>query len=77
MPNHSEPFDSDQTKMAVAALAACIVQTLRESDPSFQERFLTRLEGWYATLREDRRTNGLDCLETLAWTKEMISGDRP
>ena len=40
-----ELFDPDPTKMAVAALVACIVQTLRESDPSFQERFLDRLGG--------------------------------
>ncbi len=72
-----EQFDPDPTKTAVAALAACIVQTLRESDPSFQERFLDRLEGWYETLRLDKRTGDRDCLETLTWTREMISADRP
>ena len=36
--------DLFHVRRGVAALAACIVQTLNESDPTFQERFVQRLE---------------------------------
>lgn len=70
-------FDPDQTKMAVAALVACVVQTMRETDPSFEKRFRAQLKNWYGTLKADKRTSGLDCLEPLIWCREMIAGDRP
>ena len=37
----------------MAALIACVVQTLNESDPTFQKRFLKRLERGYDVIRED------------------------
>ncbi len=41
--------DLDKSKLGVAVLATCIAQTLNESDPTFQARFLERLErAWYA-----------------------------
>jgi hypothetical protein len=41
--------DLDKSKLGVAVLATCIAQTLNESDPTFQSRFMERLErAWYA-----------------------------
>ena len=63
----------DQTKMGVAILAACIVQTLGESDTTLQKRFLDRLKMAYGEVHDQADT---DCLETLIWTREMLqSGD--
>ena len=70
-----EQFDPDQIKTAVAVLAACIVQTLRAKDPSFERRFLDQLENWDATMKLDKRM-GRDFHETILWAREMISGDR-
>lgn len=44
--------DLDHAMRGTAALAACIVQTLTESDPSFQERFLERLGEAYYHFRD-------------------------
>lgn len=42
----TEPKDDlSHAQTGVAALVACVVQTLNESDPSFQQRFLDRLAG--------------------------------
>ena len=73
----AEPFESptDQTKMAAAILVACVVQTLGESDATFQRRFLDHLGNVYDDVR-DRM--GTDCLETLTWVRELLqSGDLP
>ena len=65
------PFESDldQTKMAVAILTACIVQTLAGSDPPLKGRFLHHLGKSY---QEARDHLGTDCIETLAWTREIL-----
>lgn len=63
--------DLFETKRGAAVLAACIVQTLNESDPSFQERFLTNLDRSYRDLREmgDENVQGL---ELLSWVREIL-----
>ncbi|MGD0532531.1 MAG: hypothetical protein ABSA62_09715 [Methyloceanibacter sp.] len=48
MDEQLEP-DLGQIKMATAALVACIVQTLDESDPTFRDRFEHRVDEWYFT----------------------------
>ena len=65
------PLESplDQTKMGVASLIACIVQTLSDTDEDFQRRFLDHLESAYAELRHK---TDLDCLELLIWTRETL-----
>jgi hypothetical protein len=63
--------DLGPLKTATAALAACIVQTLNESDPTFQERFLSNLGKVYGELR-DAPHGQRDLLETLSWTREML-----
>jgi hypothetical protein len=62
-------------KRAVAVLTTCIVQTLNESDPTFRERFVKRLERAYRELQtEDRRGHDQDMFEALAWTREFVTG---
>jgi len=58
-------------RLGAATLAACIVQTLNESDPSVQARFLARLDRAYASLREKE---GTEFLEMLSWAREMVTG---
>jgi hypothetical protein len=40
-----------RAKNGVAILATCTVQTLNESDPTFQDRFLERLATAYRELK--------------------------
>jgi hypothetical protein len=63
-------------KRGVAALTACAVQALTESDPTFQDRFLAKLEKAY---RKFDRMEGdmIQELELLAWTREYITGWSP
>lgn len=61
----------DQQMLAVAALAACIVQTLGENDQTFVRRFVAQLDDVAARLRE----SGSDCVgatETLGWVRELL-----
>jgi len=60
-------------KMGASTLVVCIVQTLSESDPTFQTRFLSRLEKAYMQLRDSPAGGApLDCLELLVWVKETL-----
>lgn len=61
------------TKRGVAILATCIVQTLNESDPTFQDRFVDRLGLAYREVREDD-TPTLDRLELINWVRELLTG---
>ena len=62
--------DLTQTKLAVAYLAASIVQTLNESDPTFRERFAETLGKAYGTFRDEGGT--VAGLELLAWAREIL-----
>ncbi|MGN7127533.1 hypothetical protein [Methylorubrum thiocyanatum] len=66
--------DLHRAKRGTAILAACIAQTVNESDPSFQARFLDRLERAYSELREDPAYEGAQELELLSWTRELLTG---
>ena len=68
--------DLDHSKRGAVILATCIVQTLNESDPSFQERFLERLEQAYYKLRDDEASS-LGELEMMAWAKTLLTGWDP
>jgi hypothetical protein len=70
---YTRTTDLNHTKKGAAVLAACIVQTLNESDPSFQERFLERLVRSYEQLR-DSELASIHELEMLAYTRELLSG---
>ena len=67
--------DPDQTRLALAALAACIVQTLGEQDKSFPKRFEANLERIYAHLREFEMEH-LGAAETLRLAKEILNDVR-
>ena len=62
-----EPLN--QPKMGTAILAACIVRTLNESDPTFQAKFLENLGSAYSEVRD---SSSIDVLEMLAWTREIL-----
>lgn len=66
--------DLDQVKSATAILATCIVQTLNESDPSFQDRFLNRLARAYSEVRDNSKGDVIQELELLSWTRELLTG---
>ncbi len=63
--------DLHQTKAGVAILVAGIVQTLSQSDPSFQDRFLQNLEGPYNQLRHDAN-DWRHAQELLSWTLAIL-----
>jgi hypothetical protein len=66
--------DLDHAMRGTAVLAACIVQTLNESDPSFQERFLDRLGGAYTEFRDNADGPVNQELTLLAWTRTLLTG---
>ena len=73
-----EPSDLHKAKRGVAVLAACIIQTINESDPTFQDRFLSRLAAAYRLIKdsEDGLWNGdvRQEMELLSWTMEYLTG---
>lgn len=69
--------DLHRAKRGVAILAACVVQTLNESDPSFQERFLDRLSRAYRELKDNTDGDVVQEMELLSWTREYLTGWNP
>jgi len=66
-----------QIKSGAAALVTCIVQTLNESDHTFQERFLKNLDKAYYAFRDGEQNPDRDVilvLEMLSWTREFLTG---
>jgi hypothetical protein len=66
-----------QAKIAMATLAACIVDTLKESDPSFEPRFLARLDSAREKYRNNSDADPQQVLDVLHWTTEMLRGWNP
>lgn len=66
--------DLHLTKRGVAILATCIVQTLDESDPTYQERFLKKLKAAYHEVRDNSEHDDIPTLELLAWTRSFLTG---
>lgn len=69
--------DLDHLKKGTAVLAACVVQTLNESDSSFQTRFLEKLAAAYYELKDNTDGDVRQELELLAWTRELLTGFNP
>jgi hypothetical protein len=65
---------TDQTKNGTAILIACLVQTINETDPSFQERFLKRLGHAHYDLKNNSEVEVQHEMELLAWTRSMLTG---
>jgi hypothetical protein len=63
-----------RTKESVSILATCIVQTLNESDPTFQDRFLKKLTDAYYETSNNSEGDVIDSLEVLSWTRELLTG---
>ncbi|HZS81750.1 MAG TPA: hypothetical protein VFA50_02700 [Stellaceae bacterium] len=61
----------DQTRLALAAVAACIVQALGEQEPDVQAKVEKNMEKLYMSLREGPVSN-VGAMETLRWTKEFL-----
>lgn len=66
--------DLTHAKRGTAILAACVVQTLNESDPSFEGRFLDRLARAYRELKDNTDGDVRHEMEVLAWTRELLTG---
>ena len=64
----------DDTKRGVAAMITALVHTLNETDPSFQRRFLERLEQAGYSRKNAARPAGTDELELYSWTTSFITG---
>ena len=69
--------DLDHLKKGAAILGACVVQTLNESDPSFEKRFLSRLETAYRELKDNTDGDVQHEMELLAWTRSLLTGFSP
>lgn len=70
----AELSDLHRAKRGVAILATCIVQTLNESDPTFQQRFLERLARAYRELKDNSEGDVIQELELLSWTRSYLTG---
>jgi hypothetical protein len=66
-------YDLFHVRRGVAVLAACIVQTLNESDPTFQKRFLKRLERAYDQIRDETEGDVRQELELLSCVRELLA----
>lgn len=60
-----------QTRLALAALAASMAQTLGEQDPTFVPRLRANLEKTYLQLR-DSGSDTLGALETIRNLEELL-----
>jgi hypothetical protein len=69
--------DLDHLKRGVAVLAACVVQTLNESDQFFQRRFLELLEREYRELKDNTEGDVQHEMELLAWVRSLLTGYSP
>ncbi len=67
----TEPNPIDQTRLAIAALTACIVRALGQQDEAFQARFKENLSKVYDNIR-DMELSHIGSMETLTWTKEFL-----
>ena len=69
--------DLSRAKRGVAAQAACLVQTINETEPEFQDRFLDRLARVYREFRDNTDGDVTQELELLSWTREYLTGFNP
>jgi hypothetical protein len=63
-----------RAKRGAAILATCIVQTLNESDPTVQDRFLERLARAYRELKDNTAGDVIQEMELLSWTRSYLTG---
>ena len=70
----AEKTELHRAKNGVAILATCIVQTLNESDPTFQQRFLERLSRASRELKDNTDGDVVQEMELLSWTRTYLTG---
>lgn len=69
------PNDVFRAQRGTAILVASLVQTIAEVDPSFQERFIKRIEAAYSDIRDDETYHGgVNEMELLSWVREYLTG---
>lgn len=68
MPDQKEVLN--QTNLALAALAAGIVRTLCESDPSFEIRLDRHMEQVYTQVKNSS-VSTVGALETMKWFRAL------
>jgi hypothetical protein len=61
----------DQTRLALAAVTACLVDAIGENEPAFRARFEENLEHAYDNIREMEGAN-VGAMEILHWTREFL-----
>jgi hypothetical protein len=66
--------DLQHVKNGAAILTTCLVQTLNETDPSFQYRFLRRLTEAYYEVRDNSEGDARHELELLLSTRQLLTG---
>jgi hypothetical protein len=70
--------DLFRAKRGVAVLVACIAQTLNESDPTFEERFVKKLDAAYSEVREHSSAelpgDPIHEMELISWVRELLTG---
>ena len=78
MPPRSNPEDArsdlHRAKLGTAVLAACLAETLNETDPTFRDRFLSKMETAYYKLRDDSDGDQVEQMELLDWTRSLLTG---
>jgi hypothetical protein len=61
----------DQTRLAMAVLAACVARTFGEQDSTFESRVRKQIERLSRQLRESEEDYA-GVLETLHWFEEFL-----
>lgn len=70
-----ETINLDPLMRGVSIQIACIVQTLNESDPTFEARFLKRLTRAYYELRDNCDWKDVsDEFGMLRFTRQLLTG---
>jgi hypothetical protein len=69
--------DLHRAKVGVSILTTCLVQTLNETDPTFQKRFLKKLTDAHYELRDNTDGDVQEQMELLSWTREFLTGFNP
>lgn len=69
--------DLHRAKLGMTIVSACIVQTMNETDPTFQDRFLSRARAAYYELKDNTDGNVKEQMEALSWTMELLTGFDP
>lgn len=69
--------DLHRAKLGMTMVSACLVQTLNETDPTFQERFLNRARAAYIELKDNTDGDVKEQMEALSWLLELLTGFSP